>query len=115
MKEIVILKDLEHLSHFDDMDGFPSSRNHDIHYAIISAACKVHNRNFHISNITNNGFDLKFYDGSHIIKVPYDKYCIIGDVFYERNERERQVFLRKDKLKKLENKSKRIRRKKLKI
>jgi hypothetical protein len=107
MKKILELNTIYELSNFIDIDGEPYTKNSDIHYAIISAAYKYYDKRFKVFNITSTGFDLKFYDGINIYNIKYDKYCFIDGIFYERDEYERRVFLRKDKLKKLENKSKR--------
>ena len=95
---------------FAEIEGELPFKNIDIFYATINAIYKVHNKRFRVFNIKNNKFDIEFYskkirnnNGTSIFNIQYDKYCVIDNIFYQRTDQEYIVFLRKQKLKQLEN------------
>jgi len=79
--------------------GKPLDKYKFIYSAIISAVDEFNRTDFSVVQIKENGFDLKFEDNDNIFYVPYYKYCVIDNVFYERTEFEINVYLRKDKIK----------------
>ena len=81
--------------------GTVNKKNEYLHSAIVSAAYQFNKKFFKIFNITKNGFDFKFWDSEIVIKIAYNKYTVIDNIFYERDEKEINVLLRKEKLKKL--------------
>ena len=83
MKEILKLDyNWNSTSVFAEIEGTPSIKNIDIHNAIINAVYKFNKKRFRVFNITNDGFDLKFYDESLIFNVQYSKYYVIDNLFY---------------------------------
>jgi len=73
--------------------------------AAIVMVDQIHNCNFKIINSTDNGFFIQIYKERDLLRTfVYSRYEIVDNTLYEfEDEKEHVLFLRKQKLKQLEN------------
>lgn len=70
--------------------------------ASLVAIAEYYNANFTVFNSTNDSFFVKIRSSNY--KIVYDRYEVVDDTLYEfENDYEHKVFLRKQKIQKINN------------